>query len=176
MKIYLMRHYKVDCRIKPFGSSLVFDALFKQYLTAPVILQEPIPIDCSRVYTSKLSRSITTAQNLTVSSEPIATELLNEVPVGSPFDTPFVWSTTLLYLIARLQWRLAVRRQPEVHSETHKRITELIDLVESDESDCLLVGHGFLFFILKRRLKKRGYLGKTPFDFKNGEVAVLEKG
>ncbi len=175
MKIYLMRHYKVDCHINFVSSSGLFDSLFKQYLNDPVFPQEPLVFDSPRIYTSNLSRSIATANNLKITSEPIATELLNEVPVRSPFDTPLLLSTTLLYLVARFQWRFGIARQPESYDETHARISKLIDLLESETSDCLLVGHGFLFFILKKRLKKAGYLGKTPFDFKNGEVAVLEK-
>lgn len=166
-----MRHYKVNCKINNFNTADSFNQNCKNYDNSEIMPGKSFSFDVVNVYTSNLSRAIKTAQFQDFSCKIISTPLLNEVPTRSFINRNIKLPTILWYLISRLQWLIGFGNQLEYSLETLNRINEFLNSIEDKKEDTLIVGHGFYFFIMRSILKKRGYIGRCPISFKNGEVA-----
>ena len=82
MEFHLMRHSKVEFKWKFFYDSYGFEKACRMYDSSS-ILQKPlkIKVGSTKIYTSKLSRSIETASLVDAEVKPVSTALLNEVPL-----------------------------------------------------------------------------------------------
>ena len=178
MTVTIIRHGRVNhIWIKSCNSS-EFDEECRAYDEAPIEgIENAKGPDADKVYVSELSRTHQTAKMMFGDREFTATELINEVPLRSAFDTKhrlplWFWNT-----LGRLQWLFGSKRQPEPRFQTRERAERFAEqLIETDE-DCAVVTHGFYMHTLIAVMKQKGLKAdKGSIHYKNGEWVVLKKG
>lgn len=178
MKIHLLRHLKVDFNWGNYYDSVGFDEARRTYNQNPIIISLPVDIsnlDFETVYMSELTRTQETFDSLKLDTIPIKTALLNEVRVRSYKDTKKQLPTALWKIRGILQWYTGNKRQIETRKDTIIRIKAFVELIEKDNKNKLIIGHGFFFSQLVSYLRKNGYKGRNKRIFKNGDVLTLEK-
>lgn len=171
MRMYIIRHGKVDYRWSSRCDSEGFDKDCFEYDRAPLAngVYELPTAEKLPVYISTLQRSRDTADKLFGGGEYAATELINEVPLRSSLDTKLKLPQWFWELSGRLQWYTDNRRQPEVKSCTRERAARFIAMAEETGKDCYVITHGFFMHTLRSELKKRGYkTSGTRLKYKNG--------
>ena len=174
----IIRHAEVDLCWNRQSTSEVFDADCRRYDSASIKeLMYKIPlIEYQRIYISELSRSRDTAKRLFPDQEYIVSELINEVPLRSSFDTKkkvplWFWNSS-----GRLQWFINSSRQFEGHKETVERARQFVTMICNENKDSAVVTHGFFMHTLLRELKKAGFkTDKSSAEYKNGEYVIAER-
>lgn len=177
MNITIIRHGKVNHTWKKKCTSLEFDEECRLYDIAPIEhITGSQDYSASKVYISTLDRSFQTAKTLFGDMSFFRTELINEVPLKSAFDTGLKVPLWLWNVAGRLQWLCNSKRQPETRHQTRKRAELFVqELIKHDE-DCVLVTHGFYMHTLIAVLKQHGFRpDKKAFHYQNGEAIVLKR-
>ncbi len=178
MKVYVIRHGKVDYTWSPRCTSREYDRACSEYDAAPVIpFQNGLSAEVfDDLYVSTLSRSRASAAMLFPGRKAKRTSLIDEVPLRSCFDTGIKLPLRFWDIMARLQWRFNFARQPEGHRRTVKRAERFISLICRRGADCAVVTHGFYMLTLLQELQKAGFtMDRTHVSYKNGEYAVAAK-
>lgn len=176
MKVYLMRHCKVNFNWDNFYNSRGFDEACKVYDSNPIVDQiGSLDFQYENIYVSMLSRTLATAKVLGIQKGVHKVDLLNEVPISSFMDTTFRLPTFIWLILGRVQWYFNCKRQQETRLQTLQRIIDFINLLEAEKKTCLVIGHGFYFSQLEKQLKLKNYRGKSRTFFKNGEVSEFWK-
>lgn len=170
MRVILLRHGKVLVEWKKRYSSAGYDAENARYDGAPIEPLRSMDFGISRVYVSRLSRSADTAAYIHGASVVEVCPLLDEVPIRSFRESERELPTWLWNLGATLQWLAGSPRQKEGAAGTRARAEAFLDLLESRAEDAVVVGHGIFFYILMKRMKSRGYAGKTKRYMRNAEA------
>lgn len=175
MKIYLMRHLKVDFEWKKKYNSAEFDFDWNAYDFKPIIKSDKkLDLKIDKVFISELSRTAETAKVFALTQNIEHTALLDEVPMKSFFDTSFRLPLNIWLVIGRLQWYFNSKRQPESKTQTMQRVSEFIDKIHSENKNCLVIGHGFHFHQLKKQLQAHNYKANKRMNYKNGEVVEFK--
>ncbi len=171
-----MRHFKVDYKWSFFYNSQQFDNACKNYDKSSIIPSFK-KIGVKNVYISTLQRTKETVKYLKYNTNVniISTNLMDEVPLKSFIECSFLLPTFSWLIIGRIQWYIGNNRQNETRSQTKNRIVKLMDIIENQNKDCLLVGHGFYFSQMQSILKKRNYAGARTKYLKNGVIIEFEK-
>lgn len=176
MKIYIIRHAKVEMKWPKKCNSVEFDNACELYDKAN-ILDLDIPklhINCRNIYVSNLYRSKETARKIFPNREYSEIEV-GEVPLESYKDCPLQIPLWKWNLMGRLQWFFNNRRQPETRIETIERCIRVICHLESLDEDCVIVTHGFFMKIFIKCLRKHGYsIVGNKFSYSNLQVVVAE--
>lgn len=76
---------------------------------------------------------------------------------------------------ARLLWQFQKRDVTETREHTLNRINKLLDIIEENDKECILVGHGFYFYVMSSILRNRGYRRNGKKRLKNGESVTYTK-
>jgi broad specificity phosphatase PhoE len=170
MKITYIRHLEVDFKWSRMCSSEEFDAACQTYDTSKTmgsVRSEPYS---GTVYTSTLCRTEETAKALFGNDTGIIkTDLLNEVPLQSFMTTPARFPTWVWMIIGRAQWYINNTSQTETKRQSKQRIIAFLDLIQVENQDCVIVGHGFYFTEFVKELKTRGARGNMNRRIKTGE-------
>ncbi|MGL4630869.1 MAG: histidine phosphatase family protein [Leadbetterella sp.] len=175
MKITFIRHSKVLFKWAKVYTSASFDTACKDYDTSKIEIGTQKEYTAQIVYISTLSRTEHTAYNcIAGNKELIKTDLLNEIPLQSFFDTTMRLPTLIWHIIGRLQWYVNSDRQPETRRESIRRINQFLDLIEGKNQDCLIIGHGFFFAQMTSELKKRGIKGDMRKRLRNEECREFD--
>lgn len=170
-----MRHFKVNYNWGKIYNSFEFDKACEVYDKSSITSKNIyFNNDIKTVYISTLLRAEKTFESLGLDDEPIKTSLLDEVPLKSFVETSFKMPLSLWLFFSRLQCLLNIG-QGEKISDVKKRINNFINLLEEKNQDCLVIGHGFYLYFLKKELKKRKYLGVNSFHHKNGDIVEFSK-
>ena len=178
MKIVILRHAEVDFEWSRLCSSKKFDSECSSYDSSPIkeiVLSKP-QIRYEKKYISELSRSRDTAKMVFPNEDYIRSELINEVPLRSSFDTKkemplWFWNTT-----GRLQWFFNCKRQTEGRKQTIERARRFVQMICEDNADCVIISHGFFMHTLIKEIKKAGFKTNNPsVVYKNGECIMAEK-
>ena len=126
------------------------------------------------VYTSRLERSKRTALYLYGEAALKQTELLDEVPLKSGFDTELRLPLWFWNLLGRIQWFLNYPRQAEPRRLTERRAKKLVGKVCAVGEDCILVTHGFYMHTLVKEFQKAGFKTKQRRAYyQNGQGITL---
>ena len=126
------------------------------------------------VYISRLERSKSTALYLFGEAALKQTELLDEVPLRSSFDTELRLPLWFWNLTGRIQWFLNHPRQAEARRLTECRARKLVGKVSAAGEDCILVTHGFYMHTLVKEFKKAGFKTKQRRAYyQNGQGITL---
>ena len=130
--------------------------------------------DASIIYISTLDSSYQTAKKMYGERSFCRTELINEVPLKSAFDTQLKLPTWYWNILGRLQWLANSSRQPEPRSQTEKRAERFTRGIVKRNEDCVVVTHGFFMHTLISVMKQRSFnCDKTSAHYKNGEAIIM---
>ena len=155
-----------------------FDKECREYDIAPIkdtTLWIP-QIEYRSIYISALSRSRDTARIIFNEEDLAETDLINEVPLKSCFDTGRKMPLWFWNLSGRLQWAVNNSRQPEGRIQTKKRAMEFIEILCKEKTNCAVITHGFYMHVLLREMNKAGFrVSKARTAYKNGEYVVAER-
>lgn len=179
MKLYIIRHAKVDMKFPITCNAAEYDQFCQTYAQSPIVptVHEPLAIQVDKVYVSNLIRSPQTAQILFPGCKLTQKDNIYEVPNGSFTDARvrlFLWMWAAM---GRIQWFFNHKRQVEGRLQAQRRANQVISELEQDGCDCAMVSHGFFMKVLFGQLKKRGYriTGDNRIDIKNLQVILAEK-
>lgn len=179
MKIYIIRHARVDMEWPDRCTSHKFEELMDLYNTSNIdpVKEPAMNVPCNNIYVSNLVRSLKTAQGLFPNAEHKKLEDIMEVPISPYKDTEGLVTVWSWNFFGRLQWFLNNRRQPEVRKDTYKRAQRVVDVLEDGGLDCVLVSHAFFIKTLVKVLKKNGYKveGDRPSGLRNLEMVIAYK-
>lgn len=159
-----------------FYSSEEFDRACREYDRAPIEAAE-LSVDQTAegvVYISRLERSKSTALCFYGKAALKQTELLDEVPLRSSFDTELRLPLWFWNLTGRIQWFLNHPRQAESRRLTERRARKLVGKVCAAGEDCILVTHGFYMHTLVKEFQKAGFKTKQRRAYyQNGQEIAL---
>lgn len=178
MKVVIIRHAEVDLTWSKRSTSEEFDAECRMYDEAPIKKNEyEIPqMEFQKIYISALPRTRATAESLFPDRKFTSTKLINEVPLGSSFDSKKKRPLWFWNVSGRLQWFINSPRQQEGKNETRKRARRFIKAIVNADEDCAVVSHGFFMHTLIQELKKSGFkVDNNHSKFKNGECVIATK-
>jgi len=179
MKIYLVRHFKVDYRpSKTWMNSNEFNQWVNIYNESE-LLEETEMINKTELsdfcLSSDLRRAIKTAETLHNGLITTST-LLREIDVKAVFKTRMRLHYNIWLLMGRLAWYFSHGSQSETREQTILRVRNIIDMIEArKESNILVVSHGALMRYLAKELRKRGYRGRRFLKPENGERYIFER-
>ena len=177
MKTIILRHAEVDFIWSKRCSSKDFDSECGVYDSSPIkeTVYRQSCQEYKKIYISELSRSRDTAERLFPNGEYIKSELINEVPLRSSFDTKKEVSLWFWNVSGRLQWFINSKRQPEGRKQTIERARRYIEIICKDNTDCAVVTHGFFMHTLIKEIKKAGFkTNNTSVKYNNGECVKAE--
>ena len=161
---------------RSFYSSEEFDRACREYDRAPIEAAE-LSVDQTvegTVYISRLERSKSTALCFFDKTRLKPTELLDEVPLRSSFDTELRLPLWFWNLTGRIQWLLNHPRQAEPRRLTERRAKKLVGTVCAAGEDCILVTHGFYMHTLVKEFQKAGFKTKQRRAYyQNGQGITL---
>ena len=178
LRVVIIRHAEVDFCWSRRCTSEMFDSECRKYDLSPIRnVTYSIPQTVyQKIYVSELSRSKDTAKILFPNEEFFESRLINEVPLGSSFDSKKKRPLWFWNVSGRLQWFINSPRQQEGKNETRKRARRFIKAIVNADEDCAVVTHGFFMHTLIQELKKSGFkVDNNHSKFKNGECVIATK-
>lgn len=175
MRLWIIRHAKVDLTWPIFCSSEEFDEDCEKYDRADIYRPEQGTTgrNAGKIYTSELERTQKTAEALLGRTDFEVTGLINEVPARSSFDCRQKIPRVFWNISGRLQWFFNSGRQLETRRETVERADEMIRRLMAGNEDCAIVIHGFFMVTLVRRLKLHGFSVRNR-SVRYANLAVVE--
>jgi broad specificity phosphatase PhoE len=161
--IVLVRHGPVDCLASRLQSRAKFAAWVESYRTSslqalnfPPLELSDIARQCVAFFSSELRRARDSAALLAGKTEIVADSIFNEVELNIP-DLPIILPNAAWLALSRLGGRsekgLTARNAQQQRSELAAVRLE----GASENGPVMLVGHGWVNFIIGRVLKERGY-------------------
>lgn len=177
-KVFIVRHGKADFRWQTRCDSKGFDSDCYEYDRSPLTDDRyDLPgLAAGKIYISTLPRSRDTAVMLFGEEAFTVSELIDEIPLRSGFDTRIRFPHWFWSVIGRFQWYIDHSRQPESRSLSRERAKRFVELICNDDIDCTVVTHGFFMHVLLSELKKAGFsISNTHARYKNGECIVAER-
>ncbi|MBS4535717.1 histidine phosphatase family protein [Clostridium sp. D2Q-14] len=126
-------------------------------------------------YSSSLSRAVKTAESI-FEEEIIKKEILREVPIASMIRKNILLPHKIWLILGRLAYLFSHKSQPESIDETKVRVKNFIsEIVSLEESNILIVSHGFVMKFLQKELIRNGFKGEKFNRAKNGQIYLFEK-
>ena len=178
MKVIIMRHSKVKYIWKKWYTSEEFDKACKEYDRAFVEhTEQNFPhFNHQNIYISTLSRSRETAISIFGQTYLRQTELIDEVPLRSAFDSKIRLPLWFWNFAGRLQWFFNIERQIEGRFNTKKRAKSFVNILFRDGEDAIVITHGFFMHTLLNAFKDKGFrYDKSKVHYKTGSYVVVEK-
>ncbi len=176
MKVSIIRHGRVLHTWKKWCTSAEFDEQCKLYDKSPID-EESIKTTSEPVHTiwiSTLDRTLQTARKLFGDANYNKTNLLNEVPLCSGFDTKSKMPLWFWNVLGRIQWMLSIKRQQETRTQTKSRADRFVEKIIENNVDCAVVTHGFFMHTLIKCFKEKGFSAdKIALKYDNGEIITL---
>lgn len=177
MKISLMRHYRVNISFRSLLTKEQFINLVNKYDVSDIIIEDNIhkDINWDICYTSDLPRAYITAKNI-YKKRIIKTPLLREVPILPTFKTDKKLHIIIWTIFGRLAWLIGHKSQIESYKQTKIRVNNFISkYIIEENTNYLIVSHGFIMLVLKKQLKKSGFKGSDFLRPIHGKLYELEK-
>ena len=178
MKVIIMRHSKVKYIWKKWYTSDEFDKACKEYDRSFVeYTEQNLPdYNYKNIYISTLSRSRETAISIFGQTHLRQTELIDEVPLRSAFDSKIRLPLWFWNFAGRLQWFFNIERQSEGRFNTKKRANCFVNMLCMDGEDAIVITHGLIQHTLVTAFKDEGYrYDKSKVHYKTGSYVVVEK-
>nr|WP_243762021.1 histidine phosphatase family protein [Lachnoanaerobaculum sp. Marseille-Q4761] len=178
VKVIIMRHSRVKYIWKKWYTSDEFDKACKEYDRAFVEhTEQNFPdFNYKNIYISSLSRSKETAINIFGQAYLRQTELIDEVPLRSAFDSKIRLPLWFWNFAGRIQWLFNFERQSEGRFNTKKRAKSFVNMLCRDGKDAIVVTHGFFMHTLLNAFKDNGFrYDKANVHYKTGSYVVVEK-
>ena len=178
MKVFIIRHGRVNYKWSTLCSSGTFDKECSEYDKAPLMkaaMQSGIE-EQPMIYISSLRRSRETAEKLWPDADYIETYLVNEVPLCAGFVTKWLIPLWIWNILGRIQWFLNSPRQREGIAETRERAQQFINVLCENNTDSAIITHGFYMHTLLKEMKASGFKvnGRHCF-YRNEELIIAER-
>lgn len=159
MKIYIIRHGKVNMQWEKKGNSKQYDQARGEYDQAKIFTENcsPLDIKASKIYISSLPRTRQTAKLLFPNKDYIIHSNIHEVPLCSAFDSRVSYPMWFWNVLGRLQWLINSERQEEGKLDTQVRAQKVCQSLEDEEEDIVLITHGFFMITFVKELEKHGF-------------------
>ena len=178
MKVIIMRHSKVKYIWKKWYTSDEFDKACKEYDRSFVeYTEQDFPyFNHQNIYISTLSRSRETAISIFRQTHLRQTELIDEVPLRSAFDSKIRLPLWFWNFAGRIQWFFNIERQIEGRFNTKKRAKSFVNILCRDGEDAIVITHGFFMYTLLNAFKDKDFrYDKSNIHYKTGSYVVVEK-
>lgn len=175
MKIIVIRHGKVNMKWRNWSTSKQYDEECFHYDEASLHkVDKKVDFDTPKtIYISTLKRTKETAEMLFGERDYTITELINEVPLRSSFNSKINLPVWFWNVTGRIQWLLGDDRQLESKKETENRVDIFIKRLITANDDCVIVTHGFYMQTFTKRLKYQGFkLQKKRIRYSNLDEVV----
>lgn len=130
------------------------------------------------IISSKLLRSIESAQALSAHEEKFSSEVFNEAELPVANWSGINFSPKIWAVLFRVAWLLGYSNNAESFSETKTRAVNAVNLLEdmaSEHSSVLLVGHGVYNKMLANEMRARGWKGPGNPGIKHWDFASYKK-
>jgi broad specificity phosphatase PhoE len=129
----------------------------------------------TRCYCSDARRAVATAAALFPAGA-VPTPLLREAGfcefrTGQLKLPCWVWQGML-----RLTWMTGHRSQRSARDEFRRRVLAVADLIESEQSDILLISHAGMMSYLRSELGRRGFSGPRYGIAEHGKLYIFQRG
>jgi broad specificity phosphatase PhoE len=132
-------------------------------------------IECTKCYTSDVHRAVKTAQQI-FSGEIIKLKELREIPMYPLFKRNVKLPFILWAMLIRTAWLINHKSQPETKSDVEKRMNSVLNqILQNQNENILVVGHGAFLMMMSKELLKRGFIGKKITRPENGKLYIFEK-
>ena len=178
MKVIIMRHSKVKYIWKKWYTSDEFDKACKEYDRSFVeYTEQNLPdYNYKNIYISTLSRSRETPISIFGQTHLRQTELIDEVPLRSAFDSKIRLPLWFWNFAGRIQWFFNIERQSEGRLITKKRAKSFVNMLCRDEEDAIVITHGFFMHTLLNAFKDEDFrYNNLNVYYKNGSYVIVEK-
>ena len=178
MKVIIMRHSRVKYIWKKWYTSDEFDKACKEYDSSFVeYTEQDFPyFNHKNIYISTLPRSRETAISIFGQTHLRQTELIDEVPLRSAFDSKIKLPLWFWNFAGRIQWLFNIERQIEGRFNTKKRAKSFVNMLCKDREDTIVITHGFFMHTLLNVFKDEGFrYDKSKVHYKTGSYVVVEK-
>ncbi|EIJ78223.1 hypothetical protein PB1_11704 [Bacillus methanolicus PB1] len=179
MKIGLVRHFKV-IRGYPEKKIISQKELFQwieEYETSDIEdgTVDLGGIEWTKCYSSDVHRAVKTAQQI-FSGEIVKMKELREIPMYPLFNRNMKLPFLMWAILVRTAWLINHKSQLETKYDVEKRINSVLDLImQSQNENILIVGHGAFLMMMSKELLKRGFIGKKITRPENGKLYIFEK-
>ena len=127
-----------------------------------------------RCYSSDMTRAYVTAQAL-YSGEIVQTPLLRETDLAQFQTGRLKLPVSVWRWVLRFAWMTGHRSQRLARDDFRARVQAVADLVESAESDVLLVSHAGMLAYLRAELVRRGFRGPKFRIAEHARVYIFER-
>jgi|SRR3989339_450886 len=182
MKIFLIRHAKVQYSWQKKYSSSSFNKACKEYDSASIVKISNDKVENINaivgknfeILTSELFRTKDTAKQLFGNTKFVSSILLNEIPLLSYCTTEKEKSTWKWKIFGRLQWLLGNKKQKSKEIII-KEIKNIIEYICKSKINKVVIGHGFYFLILIKELRKIGWKVNSVGRMKNLDIVICKK-
>ena len=178
MKVIIMRHSKVKYIWKKRYTSDDFDKACREYNMAFVEHTEQnfTNFNYKNIYISSLSRSKETAISIFGQTHLRQTELIDEVPLRSAFDSKIRLPLWFWNFVGRIQWFFNIERQSEGRFNTKKRAKSFVNMLCKYREDAIVITHGFFMHTLLNAFKDEGFwYDKSNVYYTTGSYVLVEK-
>ena len=178
MKVIIMRHSRVKYIWKKWYTSDEFNKACKEYDSSFVEhTEQNLPdYNYKNIYISTLPRSRETAISIFGQTHLRQTELIDEVPLRSAFDSKIKLPLWFWNFAGRIQWLFNIGRQIEGRLNTKKRAKSFVNMLCRDGEDTIVITHGFFMHTLLNAFKDEGFrYDKSNVHYKTGSYVVVEK-
>jgi broad specificity phosphatase PhoE len=103
--------------------------------------------------------------------------LFREIPQAPLFDTRVKLPLVVWHVLSRIGWWFNHRSQPEGRRASLQRVARIVDFLRRQPADqeVLIVTHGFLMYVLRGELQRRGFAGRIPLHPQCGEVYFFKR-
>jgi broad specificity phosphatase PhoE len=177
MRVGLVRHFKVS---EPMPSGWL-TALELQEWRERYDLAELCPFEVAidseswaRCYASDLARAEATARRIYFGEIQLTAELREAefglFPTGRWRFPVWVWR-----IVLRLAWMTGHSSQRQFRDDFRSRVRRMVDMIDSYETDALLVSHAGMMLYLRKELLRRGYRGPRFSIADHARLYIFER-
>jgi len=168
MKLILIRHFKVSCAWKAFYNSQEYEKAWTAYDNSDIIDSGLRIAPKYKIVTSAIHRTIEKSRLLFGKDPDFSDSSICEVPIKAFTSSKIKLPKVIWDVIARIQWRLGSKRQPESYNESVARVNLFIDKMLMQDENLIIISHGWIIKLMIKRLSLWGYKGPRPLFIKTG--------
>ena len=159
MKFILVRHLKPDMPMQTRYTAREFNDALIQYNQSGITTYTPTHTGSHNYtfYCSRTHSSIETVTALFGNQNICVTSLLDELPLTVNENTSGFYSFPTWQRKAFRQWKKSTDYSTETYSQTQKRASQVIEMLEKKGENAVLISHTFFLSILLQLFKRKKY-------------------
>ena len=177
MRVGLLRHFAVSEPLPRGWLTAAQLHAWRQRYDAADAHPTDVTLDVAewpRCYSSDTARAYFTARTL-YAGEIVQTPLLREADVAQFRTGRLLLPVPVWRWVLRFAWMTGHRSQRAARDDFRSRVQAVADLIESAESDTLLVSHAGMMAYLRPELVRRGFRGPRFRIAEHARLYVFER-